>query len=86
MNTSKELQIAKKVAVAMSFNYGVLYTVNLKTLDERSFDLDINGVEYDGGSYYITETGDIINAALPGRPVYGNINSSISQIVLNLSK
>ena len=58
-------KVAETYAKAIGKNDGVKCTVNLKSLEEDSFDLDIDGEEYAGGSYMITLDGDVINAALP---------------------
>jgi hypothetical protein len=86
MNTLKELQIAKNYAQAISNYNGCNCTVNVQSLEQDSFDLDINGEAYAGGSYMITLDGNVINAALPGKPIYGKIDSTVDQIIINLSK
>jgi len=58
----------------MSNKEGQRFTVTLNSPDGPSFDLDLDGEEYDGGSYLIAKNGDIINVALRERPVYGNIS------------
>ena len=80
------LQIAENYAKAISNYDACKCIVNLKSLEENSFDLDIDGEAYAGGSYIITANGDVINAALPGKIVYGKIDSTIEQIIKNLSK
>lgn len=86
MTTLKELQIAETLAAAISKLDNCNCTVNVQSLEENSFDLDIDGEAYAGGSYMITADGDVINAALPGKPVYGKIDSTVDQIIENLSK
>jgi len=86
MNTLKELQIAENYAQAISNYNACNCTVNVQSLEQDSFDLDINGEAYAGGSYMITLDGNVINAALPGKPVYGKIDSTVDQIIINLSK
>ena len=58
----------------MSNKEGQSFTVTLNSPDGPSFDLDLDGEKYDGGSYLIAKNGDIINVALRERPVYGNIS------------
>ena len=40
------------------------------------FELSWDGDKHDGGSYGISDKGEVINHAYPGKPVYGNIKSS----------
>jgi len=63
---------ANRFAKYMSNKEGKKFTVTAGSVDGPSFDLDLDGVKYDGGSYIITKTGDIINMALPNNPVYAN--------------
>ena len=72
--TLKTKYIAKKFAEYMSNKEGQSFTVTLNSPDGPSFDLDLDGEKYDGGSYLIAKNGDIINVALRERPVYGNIS------------
>jgi len=76
--------IAKALANHLSQMDGVKYTVNAKTFGESSFDLDLPGEPFDGGSYYISDKGgklSLINAALPDQPVYAHIDpNNISNI------
>lgn len=79
-------KVAETYAKAISKHDGCKCTVNAKSLEEDSFDLDIDGEAYAGGSYMITADGDVINAALPEKPVYGQIDSTVDQIIKNLKK
>jgi len=76
--------IAKALANHLSQMDGVKYTVNAETFGESSFDLDLPGEPFDGGSYYISNEGgklSLINAALPDQPVYAHIDpNNISNI------
>ena len=72
--TLKTKYIAKKFAEYMSNKEGQSFTVTLNSPDGPSFDLDLDGEKYDGGSYLIAKNGDIINVAFRERPVYGNIS------------
>jgi len=84
LSKAETKKVAETYAKAIGKNDGVKCTVNLKSLEEDSFDLDIDGEEYAGGSYMITLDGDVINAALPEKPVYGQIDSTVDQIIKNL--
>jgi hypothetical protein len=84
MNKTQTLEIALNYALAISIYDGAECNVNIDTLEDNSFDLDLDGEEYDGGTYII-ENGNVINVSLPNRKVYGTINSSIEEIINNLS-
>ena len=79
-------KVAETYAKAISKHDNCKCTVNAKSLEEDSFDLDIDGEEYAGGSYIITADGDVINMAVPEKPVYGQIESTVDQIIKNLKK
>jgi hypothetical protein len=57
----------------MSKKEGKKFTVTPGSVDEKSFDLDLDGEEYMGGSYLVKDNGDIVNVAA-GNEVYGNVN------------
>jgi hypothetical protein len=86
LSKAETKKVAETYAKAISKHDNCKCTVNAKSLEEDSFDLDIDGEEYAGGSYYITLDGDVINAALPEKPVYGQIDSTVDQIIKNLKK
>jgi hypothetical protein len=65
--------IARKFAQYMSKKEGKKFTVTPGTVDEKSFDLDVDGEKYMGGSYLVKDNGDIVNVAM-GNKVYGNVN------------
>ena len=65
---------------------GTKVTVNKRTLEEDSFDLDVDGEEFDGGSYNIYQNGNVMNMALRENPVYGKKNDSVDTIVKNMKK
>lgn len=80
---AKTKKVAEEVAKAMNMiaKPGETYSVNPKTIDDASFDLDVdyNGdfVEYDGGSYSLYDDGAIVNMATWDRstgqsPVFGD--------------
>jgi hypothetical protein len=64
---------ARKFAQHMSKKEGKKFTVTPGSVDEKSFDLDVDGEEYMGGSYLVKDNGDIVNVAA-GNEVYGNVN------------
>ena len=80
------MKIAQLYAKAISKADGTKCTVNQKSVEPGSFDLDCDGIEYDGGSYYIDTNGDVINAAISGKPVYGKWNDTVDVIVRNVKK
>lgn len=86
LSVDKTKKVAELYAKALSKADGGKCTVNTKTLEEDSFDLDYDGEEFDGGSYTIQANGDVVNAAVPGSPVYGKWNDSVDTIVKNLNK
>jgi hypothetical protein len=71
-------KIAEKFAEYMSEKEGRDFTVTMNSVDEYSFDLDLDGELYEGGSYLL-KGGDIINAAVPGNPVYAKINQFLEE-------
>jgi hypothetical protein len=72
MTTQEASGHAERFAKYMSDKEGYDFTVTAGSVDGPSFDLDLDGEKYEGGSYIISPTGDIINVSLPGNPVYGN--------------
>jgi hypothetical protein len=73
MNMNKDASgIARKFAQYMSKKEGKKFTVTPGSIDEKSFDLDLDGEKYMGGSYLVKDNGDIVNVAM-GNKVYGNI-------------
>ena len=58
----------------MSKKEGRNFEVTPNSVDEYSFDLDLDGESYEGGSYLIKGNGDIVNVAITPNEVYGNIN------------
>jgi hypothetical protein len=65
--------VAEKFAQHMSKKEGKKFTVTPGSVDEKSFDLDVDGEKYMGGSYLIKDNGDIVNVAM-GNKVSGNVN------------
>ena len=66
-------KIAEKFAEYMSKKEGRDFTVTPNSVDEYSFDLDVDGLRYEGGSYLI-KGDNIINVAVSGNPVYAKLN------------
>jgi hypothetical protein len=65
--------VAEKFAQHMSKKEGKKFTVTPGSVDEKSFDLDVDGEKYMGGSYLVKDNGDIVNVAM-GNKVSGNVN------------
>jgi hypothetical protein len=65
--------VAEKFAQHMSKKEGKKFTVTPGSVDEKSFDLDVDGEKYMGGSYLIKDNGDIVNVAM-GNKASGNVN------------
>lgn len=67
--TEKEVEkIAEETAKAL----GSKFSVTKSTIDNGSFDLDYDGVKYDGGSYLVMVNGDIVNVAISEKPIVYN--------------
>ena len=79
-------KVAETLAKAMSKAEGAKVTVNLKTLEEDSFDLDYDGEEYDGGSYNIYDDGSVVNHAVTPSEIYGKMDSSVEDFIKGLKK
>jgi hypothetical protein len=79
-------KVAETLAKAISKHDGCKCTVNMKSLEDASFDLDVDGEEYDGGSYYINDSGEVVNAAVTPHEVYGTVNSSVEDFIKGLKK
>jgi hypothetical protein len=72
MTTQETSGHAERFAKYMSDKEGKTFTVTNDSVEGPSFDLDLDGEKYEGGSYIISKSGDIINMALPNNPVYAN--------------
>ena len=86
LSKAQTKKVAETLAKAISKNDGVKCTVNLKSLEEDSFDLDVDGEEYDGGSYYINDKGEVVNAAITPHEIYGKAESSVEDFIKGLKK
>ena len=71
-------KVAEKLAVALEAETGKPVEVNMTTLEPNSFDLNLNGIKYDGGSYNIYDDGSVRNMAMGGRK-YGELDFSVEQ-------
>jgi len=74
MTTQEASGHAERFAKYMSDKEDKEFTVTAGSVEGPSFDLDVDGMKYEGGSYLILTNGDIVNAALPENPVYANIS------------
>jgi hypothetical protein len=83
LTKDETLKVAEKYAEALSKSENKKVTVNTRTLEEDSFDLDMDGIEYDGGSYNIYDNGDVKNMALSESPVYGKATYTVDEILIN---
>jgi hypothetical protein len=92
MGLSKEetLKVAKLYAEAITKLEGKKCTVNMDSLEEDSFDLDLPGDEYAGGSYSIDSDGNVYNdgmgVGMKTPPIYGKYDDSVATIVKNIQK
>jgi len=85
LSKAETKKVAETLAKAISKNDGVKCTVNVKTLEEDSFDLDVDGEEYDGGSYNIYDDGSVRNMAVRGEK-YGTTTSTVEDFIKGLKK
>jgi hypothetical protein len=79
-------KVAETLAKAMSKYENAKVTVNLKTLEEDSFDLDYDGEEYAGGSFNIYDDGSVVNHAITPNEIYGTSDSSVDDFIKGLKK
>jgi|TARA_B110000879_G_scaffold114035_1_gene152015 hypothetical protein len=77
--------IASRLSDAISKIEGVDVSVTKGSLDSGGFDLDYDGKEFEGGSYFIGDSGEIVNAAT-GLEIYGNMSDSVDDLVKNIKK
>ncbi len=66
-------EVAQKVSEMVSFETGLECTPH--DIEERSFELKLDGVYYDGGSYYINENEDVIRASVTPQENLGNVEN-----------
>ena len=85
LSKKETLKVAQKFADALTKLDGMKYTVS-SDYEEDSFDLDVDGEEYAGGSYNINDDGSVVNMATWNRktnvsPTYGNMDDDIKTII-----
>lgn len=85
LSKAETKKVAENLAKAISKKDGVKCTVNLKTIEEDSFDLDIDGEEYEGGSYAIYDDESVRNMAAKGEK-YGTVKSTVEEFINGLKK
>jgi hypothetical protein len=85
MKQKDTAKIAKKLAAALSKADGKEFTISKNSLDAGGFDLDMDGDEYAGGTYFIGDAGEIVNAATHN-DVYGHMDDSEAELVKTIKK
>ena len=85
MKQKDTAKIAKKLAAALSKADGKEFTISKNSLDSGGFDLDMDGDEYAGGTYFIGDAGEIVNAATHN-DVYGHMDDSEAELVKTIKK
>jgi hypothetical protein len=86
LTKEETLKVAQKFADAIAEVDDVKVTVNMKTLEEDSFDLDYDGTEFDGGSYNINADGSVVNMAVRKQPTVGTKDDDVKTIVKFMKK
>jgi hypothetical protein len=85
MKQKDTAKIAQKLAAALSKADGKEFTISKNSLDAGGFDLDMDGDEYAGGTYFIGDAGEIVNAAT-SNDVYGHMDDSEAELVKTIKK
>ena len=85
MKQKDTAKIARKLAAALSKADGKEFSISKNSLDAGGFDLDMDGDEYAGGTYFIGDAGEIVNAAT-SNDVYGHIDDSEAELVKKIKK
>ena len=85
MKQKDTAKIAKKLAAALSKADGKEFTISKNSLDAGGFDLDMDGDEYAGGTYFIGDAGEIVNAATRN-DVYGHMDDSEAELIKTIKK
>ena len=85
MKQKDTAKIAQKLAAALSKADGKEFTISKNSLDAGGFDLDMDGDEYAGGTYFIGDAGEIVNAAT-SNDVYGHMDDSEAELVKRIKK
>ena len=85
MKQKDTAKIAKKLAAALSKADVKEFTISKNSLDSGGFDIDMDGDEYAGGTYFIGDAGEIVNAATHN-DVYGHMDDSEAELVKTIKK
>ena len=85
MKQKDTAKIAQKLATALSKADGKEFTISKNSLDAGGFDLDMDGEEFAGGTYFIGDAGEIVNAAT-SNDVYGHMDDSEAELVKKIKK
>lgn len=87
LSLAQTKKVAETLAKAIAKNDGTKCSVNKSTLEEDSFDLDIDYEgDMNGGSYVIYEDGSVVNVAVTPNEIYGNYKSSVEDFMRGLRK
>lgn len=78
-------KIAQKLASALSKVDKKEFQISKDSLDAGGWDLDMDGEEFAGGTYFIGDAGEIVNAAT-SNDVYGHIDDSEAELVKKIKK
>lgn len=78
-------KIAQKLASALSKVDKKEFEISKDSLDAGGWDLDMDGEEFAGGTYFIGDAGEIVNAAT-SNDVYGHIDDSEAELVKKIKK
>lgn len=89
LSKEETLKVAQKFADALTQLDGKEYTVS-SDYEEDSFDLDVDGEEYEGGSYNINADGSVVNMAVWNKsnvsPTYGDKDDDVKTIIKTIKK
>jgi len=89
LSKEETLKVAQKFADALTQLDGKEYTVS-SDYEEDSFDLDVDGEEYEGGSYNINADGSVVNMAVWNKsnvsPTYGDKDDDVKTIIKKIKK
>jgi len=87
LSLAQTKKVAETLAKAIAKNDGTKCSVNKSTLEEDSFDLDMDYEgDMDGGSYVIYDDGSVVNVAVTPNEIYGNYKSSVEDFMKGLRK
>ena len=85
MKQKDTAKIAKKLAAALSKADGKEFKISKNSLESGGFDLDMDGDEYAGETYFIGDAGEIVNAATRN-DVYGHMDDSEAELIKTIKK